>query len=414
LNRVRWAGLVFLLSLTVLACEALDLAQRIQPVQPAPLTRCAVAICAYPLPKDFTLYGRGLAVGPDHALWVTDWTASTIRRITLDGQQTHQFPLPTPMSSPWGITRGPDGAMWFTEQDADQIGRITVDGAIVEFPLGGAQPQRDGRQRANGLWPREIVAGRDGALWFTEYKSGLIGRITTGGAITRFPSRVRDPWGIAAGPDGALWYTGWDGIGRITTDGQVTTYPLADTSARGIAAGPDGAMWFTNGRSIGRITMDGTMHHFNIRAPNAYAGQLTTGPDGAIWFTDGNRARNRVWRLTVDGAFTEYRIDYRQVSPEAIVATPDGGLWFTLVGGPDAGVARIESCRGRQRDCRLLVSEPLGTEVMFRAVWGDYAEDQWYREHAAALEKRPSPIPTFPIVTPGRPVPTRPAERPAR
>jgi len=66
------------------------------------------------------------------------------------------------------------------------------------------------------------------------------------------------PEGIVAGPDGALWFTNDHGnsIGRITTDGVVSNYP--DPSIRlpaWIAAGPDGALWFTNGgnESIGRI-----------------------------------------------------------------------------------------------------------------------------------------------------------------
>src|SRR5512135_1737336 len=65
-----------------------------------------------------------------------------------------------------------------------------------------------------------IVAGPDGALWFTNYGNNSIGRITTAGAITSYtdPS-ISQPNGIAAGPDGALWFTnhGNNSIGRITT-----------------------------------------------------------------------------------------------------------------------------------------------------------------------------------------------------
>src|SRR2546421_732505 len=71
----------------------------------------------------------------------------------------------------------------------------------------------------------EIVAGRDGNLWFTEYGSpGEIVRITPAGAVTEFKAGVvpgftanSGPYGITTGPDGNLWFTeanNPDAIGR--------------------------------------------------------------------------------------------------------------------------------------------------------------------------------------------------------
>jgi virginiamycin B lyase len=62
------------------------------------------------------------------------------------------------------------------------------------------------------------VLGPDNNLWFTEYKRGQIGRITTSGEITEVsvPPIGGKPVGITAGPDGNLWF-GEDGmIGRLT------------------------------------------------------------------------------------------------------------------------------------------------------------------------------------------------------
>ena len=54
--------------------------------------------------------------------------------------------------------------------------------------------------------------------------------------------------GIVAGPDGALWFTVGGTlagkIGRITVSGSVTTYNAA---AGSIVVGPDGALWFAEG-----------------------------------------------------------------------------------------------------------------------------------------------------------------------
>lgn len=38
-----------------------------------------------------------------------------------------------------------------------------------------------------GAWPENIIAGPQGALWFSEFDSDKIGRITTSGQITEFP-----------------------------------------------------------------------------------------------------------------------------------------------------------------------------------------------------------------------------------
>src|ERR1035438_1598757 len=73
-----------------------------------------------------------------------------------------------------------------------------------------------------------IVAGPDGALWFSEYLGNRIGRIKTSGAITEYPIPTSNggPFWIAAGPDGALWFTEFNvnKIGRITTTGIITEY----------------------------------------------------------------------------------------------------------------------------------------------------------------------------------------------
>jgi len=56
--------------------------------------------------------------------------------------------------------------------------------------------------------PFAITAGPDGALWFVEFH-GNMGRITTTGVITEYPTDAGEADGITAGPDGVLWSTGY-------------------------------------------------------------------------------------------------------------------------------------------------------------------------------------------------------------
>jgi virginiamycin B lyase len=65
-----------------------------------------------------------------------------------------EYPIPTTLSIPEGITAGPDGNLWFTELGANQVAKVTTAGAITEYPIPTA---------SSG--PGGIAAGSDGNLW---------------------------------------------------------------------------------------------------------------------------------------------------------------------------------------------------------------------------------------------------------
>jgi streptogramin lyase len=267
-------------------------------------------------------------------LWFTNEANSSIGRITTTGA-VQQFTDPS-IVEPSTIVAGPDGAMWFTDDSfplsakptGDSIGRITTSGQVSHY----SDPTIDG--------PSGIAVGPDRALWFTNYQGGSIGRITTSGRVTNYtdPS-IFGPTGIVAGPDGALWFTNGgnnvplDSIGRITTSGTVShfTDPSLNMPA-GITVGPDGALWFTNelgGGSIGRITTAGQVSHYSdptIVGPHG----ITVGADGAVWFTNGGNPGS-IGRITTSGQVTTFT-DPSIFMPTGITAGPDGALWFTDTG----------------------------------------------------------------------------------
>ena len=238
----------------------------------------------YPPDSGTSLYD--IVEGPDRALWMTDTSYSRVLRMTDAGV----FSDYNVGATPFDIIVGPDKALWFTEASA--IGRLTTAGAVTTF--------------AGGSGNENIVTGSDGALWFTENYANAIGRITTTGKMTQYTAGISSGaglWGIAAGPDGALWFTESSGgrIGRITTAGAVTEYSSGITPGeqpRGIVAGPDGAMWFTEYTSpnsfpygsakIGRITTNGVISEYHKGLTNrAGPGNIVQGPDArALWFVE--------------------------------------------------------------------------------------------------------------------------------
>jgi len=163
-------------------------------------------------------------VGPDSAIWFTELPGG-IGRITTAGAIT-EFSIPTPSSTPVGLTVGPDGNLWFTEEAGNQIGRITPTGVVNEFPL----PTTNG-------YPTGITTGPDRNLWFLENHSNKVARITPAGVITEFslPAGAVNPDWIIGTPDGNLWFTSvlgsnfgigkfnpTTGVGLATLTGTVT------------------------------------------------------------------------------------------------------------------------------------------------------------------------------------------------
>lgn len=209
-------------------------------------------------------------------------------------------------------------------------------------------------------WPGDIVAGPDGALWFTELNGERIGRIATKplGQITEFAIPTRPaaaasggqrggppaehvdprPGSIAVGPDGALWFTvpNFNAIDRITVGGHITEYDVGpDARPANIVAGSDGALWFTlpMTQQIGRITTSGRVTRYRVATANASPQNLAPGPDGALWFTE--RLGKKIGRISTSGQVTEFPVRTKQKKSGlfGIAQGADHALWFTE---PDA------------------------------------------------------------------------------
>ena len=79
------------------------------------------------------------------------------------------------------------------------------DPGITEYPV-------------KGELPTEIAEGPDGNMWFTEFGSANIGKITPSGQVTQYPVPGGDnPDGITEGPDGNMWFTDWAWTGSAQT-----------------------------------------------------------------------------------------------------------------------------------------------------------------------------------------------------
>ena len=235
--------------------------------------------------------------------------------------------IPPSGAFPKPIVAGPDGAVWYGDTLAHQIGRVDRQGDITKINIGGD---------ANG-----IASGSDGNLWVAE--GNQLERITPAGVVTTFaiPFQFNSAGSITAGPDGALWYTEgvFNKIGRMTIDGSAQEFSPPPRTFRNmgqITAGPDGNLWFAAGSNIGRITPTGQFTAFALPSSQDDAVGITVAPDGNLWFTENNS--NKIGRITPAGVVTQFDVPTANSHPDSITAGPDGNLWFTENYG---GVAKI-------------------------------------------------------------------------
>ena len=132
-----------------------------------------------------------ITVGPDNRIWFTQGTGGKIGAIPTDATGTSDishYPARGRAGDPSGITPSA-GGLWFTEFGASQVRRITVNGISVHRRLSG-------RARRRSLpVPTELSGSRSRS-------SGRIGRMTPSGVLTNefaTSGPTSEPAGITAG-----------------------------------------------------------------------------------------------------------------------------------------------------------------------------------------------------------------------
>jgi virginiamycin B lyase len=299
------------------------------------------SISAVPLVSSFDSYAlparsnpNGITVGPDGALWFTTLNqagGNLIGRITTSGSITTipaQLALASPglsdLSVPGGdIVAGPNGALWFTARDSNTVGEIASD---------MTWRQTHAAKIANsGL--AQVSTSPTGFIWYTEASTSMIGRLDASGNLTEYatPSPSAHPLGIAVAPDGSAWFTepGVNKIGYVSQDGSIGrdfSIPTPQSYPTSIVLGPDNAFWFTEfgAGKIGRIDLSGNIQEAFVSSDPVV---ITVGPDAALYFTE--TSADKIGRITIFGTVTEIAIPDANSGAAGIVTGPDGSLWFT-------------------------------------------------------------------------------------
>jgi streptogramin lyase len=259
------------------------------------------------------------------SIWYTD-NNNTVAMITTSCVLTPTT-IPTGNANPQGITGGEDGNMWFTEYNSSKIGKITPAGAISEFGtlFGSDQPQ--------------MLADRgDGTVWYAGYGGNHVGYVNEFNGIageTTLPTGGSGPWDVAEGPDGYLYVTENlnDDMAYLATLFQSPIPQTAVTSgseSESIVLGPDGNMWMTQFglNRIGRMTVPGHVFtSYPTYSSSSVPVDITVGADGTLYYTESGI--DRIGRINTSGSpVGEYKTLSSNTGLKGIVGSTDGSIWF--------------------------------------------------------------------------------------
>lgn len=221
-----------------------------------------------------------------------------------------EFPVPTHDSGPLAITNDKNGNVWFTESRSGKIGRFDPSSRqYEEFPL----PNGTG-----DMWG--ILVSGNGEVWFTQSGASAGSNYTSGS--------------FAPGGPGNLW--SFD-----PTTHAFRSHLIADRGRLPfrLAADPMGRIWFTEllGNRLGLFDPSlQEFHEFEVPTANAGPADLTIDSRGFIWLTE-SWARAIAVFNPANESFREYRLP-ELASPVGISLDLEGRIWVA-----DHGSNRIAS-----------------------------------------------------------------------
>jgi virginiamycin B lyase len=261
-----------------------------------------------------------------------------------------EYPIPTGNSGPLGIVAGPDGAVWFSESYANKIGRITTNGTLTEYPI----PTPGGQ-------PGTLIVGPDGNFWFAEWLSGVnvLEKMTPQATFTAYTYPIPQNDWLVTGPDGNFWYLDSNAVGRMNLSFDVTTFPFPSQVSSGVfptyqlgplLMGSDGAFWFSainpsgNTPEFVRMTLGGTFSTYPLPVSPSYP--QVVGPDGNFWFLEapyGYTVSASIGRMTPSGSFTNFPFGFIVdcTIGDGMAVGSDGALWMTNTASATYGLVRV-------------------------------------------------------------------------
>ena len=284
----------------------------------------AAKITEYPLSAGTGPYT--LTLGPDGNIWIAEWGANKIARLSNAGALTEvDAYTPSGVCNPFGITAGLDGTLWFTCTTSGRVNQISTYGSS-QISYGTQSPPTG-----------QIAVGSDGKFWYAAGAVGVYLLDWAGGIDTAVASNPAGKVsGVAPGPHGQTWFLEWQhgGIALFDGSGAGSTLSSFGVNQNSFVVQCRGHGWvaMTDANQIRRVepTPLGltSWHDYPLAGVANSPTGIACGLDGSVWFS--LYAANKIARLKNDGSDTyeEFPIPTASSGPWGVAIGSDGSVWF--------------------------------------------------------------------------------------
>jgi DNA-binding beta-propeller fold protein YncE len=219
---------------------------------------------AEPLTANTTLFGvgqnsepllfepKGVAVGPDGKIYVTEGRANRVTVFNQDGTIANSWgrsgPAEGEFNEPWAVAVGPAGQVFIANTWNHRIEKFSPDGRLLTSWGGLADSSRDVQGAPGKFWgPRSIAIGPDNLLYVTDTGNKRIQVFDLDGNFERAfggagsePGQFNEPVGLAFDGDTLVVTDAWNNrIQRLDKSGApLTSIPIQGWESHGIANKP--------------------------------------------------------------------------------------------------------------------------------------------------------------------------------
>ena len=257
-----------------------------------------------PAPQFATVFGQhgpgqltdpfGVAVAPDHSVWVTDRATNQVEQFSASGQFVRTIGRGV-LLHPDGVAADSAGDVWVADTGHDHI---------VEFSPSGRELTSfgsDGSGNGQLDQPQALAIDSAGNIWVADQDNNRIEEFASSGSYLSQIS-VATPDGIAIDAAGNLWvsspsYADGNAVYEFATDGTNLEY-YGSTQAEygafsntaGIAIGPAGKIYVVNAdySLVTVLNPDGSFYtEFGLQSDPASAAEDLAFPQGIAVTADG-------------------------------------------------------------------------------------------------------------------------------
>jgi YD repeat-containing protein len=284
---------------------------------------------------------RGLAVGPDGALFIADTDQNRVRRVGPDGlistvagtghrgyDSDNRQAVDAQLNAPTGLAFGPDGSLYIADDGNDRVRRVRPDGAVMAFAGQGGKLDYsgDGGKAVSAQLSllRGLAIGPGGDVFIAQNGfNQCVRRVGPDGILTKFvggmsgKTALRTACAVAAAPDGAVYVADGDGcrVWRVDIDGAAMV--VAGTGKAGFSGD------------------EGPAVKAELNAPSG----LALGPNETLYIADAGNQRIR--RVGSDGIITTVAGKGETTGRETGDGGPASRCGFRLSERPELGMGRL-------------------------------------------------------------------------